>query len=159
MQMVLKCADIGHLTAAPRTHKRWALLLEEEFFRQVYTHQLLPAHLCCMLCSLCMLCQLPVAMTCQFCTCNLQGMHQSCMPVTCTILVTVPAFSLCMYHCKVPANCCTTWQHFPIVMRRFWANQQCQVVGGGRAGSITILCVSGIAHHRSHCYMCDCVTA
>ena len=34
MQMVLKCADIGHLAAAPRTHKRWAYQLEEEFFRQ-----------------------------------------------------------------------------------------------------------------------------
>ena len=34
MQMILKCADIGHLTAAPRTHKRWAIQLEEEFFRQ-----------------------------------------------------------------------------------------------------------------------------
>ena len=35
VQMVLKCADIGHLAVAPKTHKRWALLLEEEFFRQV----------------------------------------------------------------------------------------------------------------------------
>ena len=35
MQMLLKCADIGHLAAAPRTHKRWATQLEEEFFRQV----------------------------------------------------------------------------------------------------------------------------
>ena len=34
VQMILKCADIGHLTAAPRTHKRWAVQLEEEFFRQ-----------------------------------------------------------------------------------------------------------------------------
>ena len=34
VQMVLKCADIGHLAAAPRTHKRWAYQLEEEFFRQ-----------------------------------------------------------------------------------------------------------------------------
>lgn len=32
--MLLKCADIGHLTAAPKTHKRWAVQLEEEFFRQ-----------------------------------------------------------------------------------------------------------------------------
>ena len=32
--MVLKCADIGHLAAGPRTHKRWAVQLEEEFFRQ-----------------------------------------------------------------------------------------------------------------------------
>ena len=35
MQMVLKCADIGHLAAPPRTHRRWAFQLEEEFFRQV----------------------------------------------------------------------------------------------------------------------------
>ena len=35
-QMVLKCADIGHLAADPKTHKRWAYHLEEEFFRQVY---------------------------------------------------------------------------------------------------------------------------
>ncbi|KAA6419051.1 MAG: hypothetical protein FRX49_11014 [Trebouxia sp. A1-2] len=34
IRMILKCADIGHLTAAPRTHKRWAVQLEEEFFRQ-----------------------------------------------------------------------------------------------------------------------------
>jgi len=34
-QMVLKCADIGHLAADPKTHKRWAYQLEEEFFRQV----------------------------------------------------------------------------------------------------------------------------
>ena len=33
--MVLKCADIGHLAADLRTHKRWAYLLEEEFFLQV----------------------------------------------------------------------------------------------------------------------------
>jgi len=35
VQMVLKCADIGHLAADPATHKRWSLKLEEEFFRQV----------------------------------------------------------------------------------------------------------------------------
>ena len=35
LQMVLKCADIGHLAAAPATHRRWAFQLEEEFFRQV----------------------------------------------------------------------------------------------------------------------------
>ncbi|KAL0017820.1 hypothetical protein WJX77_003173 [Trebouxia sp. C0004] len=33
-QMVLKCADIGHLAADTATHKRWSLKLEEEFFRQ-----------------------------------------------------------------------------------------------------------------------------
>ncbi|DBB03659.1 hypothetical protein WJX82_000931 [Trebouxia sp. C0006] len=33
-QMLLKCADIGHLAVDPKTHKRWALQLEEEFFRQ-----------------------------------------------------------------------------------------------------------------------------
>ena len=33
--MVLKCADIGHLAADIKTHKRWAFQLEEEFFRQV----------------------------------------------------------------------------------------------------------------------------
>ena len=33
--MALKCADIGHLAATPDVHKRWALLLEEEFFLQV----------------------------------------------------------------------------------------------------------------------------
>ena len=39
--MALKCADIGHLAAKPEVHKRWALLLEEEFFLQVHTlHQL-----------------------------------------------------------------------------------------------------------------------
>ena len=35
VQMILKCADIGHLAASPRTHRRWAFQLEEEFFRQV----------------------------------------------------------------------------------------------------------------------------
>ena len=34
MQMLLKCADIGHLAAAPCLHQRWAYQLEEEFFRQ-----------------------------------------------------------------------------------------------------------------------------
>ena len=34
VQMVLKCADIGHLAASVATHKRWAYQLEEEFFRQ-----------------------------------------------------------------------------------------------------------------------------
>lgn len=34
VQMVLKCADIGHLAAAVNTHRRWAYQLEEEFFRQ-----------------------------------------------------------------------------------------------------------------------------
>ena len=33
--MVMKCADIGHLAADIKTHKRWAFQLEEEFFRQV----------------------------------------------------------------------------------------------------------------------------
>ncbi|DBB07279.1 TPA: hypothetical protein ACH3X3_008783 [Trebouxia sp. C0006] len=33
-QMLLKCADIGHLAADVSTHKRWAYQLEEEFFRQ-----------------------------------------------------------------------------------------------------------------------------
>ena len=35
MQMVLKCADIGHLAMDPVTHKRWAFQLEEEFYKQV----------------------------------------------------------------------------------------------------------------------------
>ena len=39
MQMVIKCADIGHLAAAHHTHRRWSYKLEEEFFRQVrYSH-------------------------------------------------------------------------------------------------------------------------
>lgn len=38
VQMVLKCADIGHLAAGIHTHKRWAFQLEEEFFRQVCVH-------------------------------------------------------------------------------------------------------------------------
>ena len=33
--MVLNCADVGHLAAPPRTHRRWAFQLEEDFFRQV----------------------------------------------------------------------------------------------------------------------------
>ncbi|KAL3145886.1 putative 3',5'-cyclic phosphodiesterase pde-3 [Trebouxia sp. C0009 RCD-2024] len=33
-KMLVKCADIGHLAAAPRIHKRWATLLEDEFFIQ-----------------------------------------------------------------------------------------------------------------------------
>ncbi len=40
LQVALKCADIGHLAATPDVHKRWAYLLEEEFFLQV----LLPAN-------------------------------------------------------------------------------------------------------------------
>ena len=38
MQMLLKCADIGHLAAAPANHRRWALCLEEEFLQQVTAH-------------------------------------------------------------------------------------------------------------------------
>lgn len=34
LQMVLKCADIGHLAVRPRIHMKWAYQLEEEFFRQ-----------------------------------------------------------------------------------------------------------------------------
>ncbi|DBB11697.1 TPA: putative 3',5'-cyclic phosphodiesterase pde-3 [Trebouxia sp. C0006] len=37
-QMLLKCAGIGHLAAAPANHRRWALYLEEEFFQQVTVH-------------------------------------------------------------------------------------------------------------------------
>ncbi|DBA66901.1 TPA: hypothetical protein ACH3X2_002024 [Trebouxia sp. C0005] len=33
-QLVIKCADIGHLAADHNTHKRWSYKLEEEFFRQ-----------------------------------------------------------------------------------------------------------------------------
>ena len=44
MQMVLKCADIGHLAAEPSTHTRWAFQLEEEFFRQVHTYVLHDYH-------------------------------------------------------------------------------------------------------------------
>lgn len=42
VQMVLKCADIGHLAASPRTHRRWAFQLEEEFFRQVLAASMCP---------------------------------------------------------------------------------------------------------------------
>ena len=35
VQMLLKCADIGHLAADLETHKKWAYQLEEEFFQQV----------------------------------------------------------------------------------------------------------------------------
>ena len=38
MQMVIKCADIGHLAAAHHTHRQWSYKLEEEFFRQVHAH-------------------------------------------------------------------------------------------------------------------------
>ena len=60
MQMLIKCADIGHLAAAPRTHKRWATQLEEEFFKQVLCCAVLRcavlrcAALCCaVLCCAC----------------------------------------------------------------------------------------------------------
>lgn len=54
LQMILKCADIGHLAAATHIHKRWAYLLEEEFFRQVAPTDLLVLHavtacVCCCL--------------------------------------------------------------------------------------------------------------
>ena len=35
LQMVIKCADIGHLAADHTTHRQWSFKLEEEFFRQV----------------------------------------------------------------------------------------------------------------------------
>ena len=44
LQVALKCADIGHLAATPDVHKRWAYLLDEEFFLQV----LLPANTACL---------------------------------------------------------------------------------------------------------------
>lgn len=47
MQMLLKCADIGHLAAAPANHKRWALQLEEEFFQQVAICMVAALHLAC----------------------------------------------------------------------------------------------------------------
>lgn len=53
VQMVVKCADIGHLAAAPRTHKRWATQLEEEFFRQVLCCAVL---LCCAISCSAVLC-------------------------------------------------------------------------------------------------------
>ncbi|KAF6253310.1 hypothetical protein COO60DRAFT_1547491 [Scenedesmus sp. NREL 46B-D3] len=34
LQMALKCADVGHVTAALPVHMRWVNQLEEEFFRQ-----------------------------------------------------------------------------------------------------------------------------
>ena len=34
LQMGLKCADLGHLTADRDVHTRWVRCLEEEFFRQ-----------------------------------------------------------------------------------------------------------------------------
>lgn len=34
LQMALKCADIGHVTASLPVHLRWVSGLEEEFFKQ-----------------------------------------------------------------------------------------------------------------------------
>jgi len=34
LQMAIKCADLGHCTAALNVHKKWVAQLEEEFFRQ-----------------------------------------------------------------------------------------------------------------------------
>ena len=48
MQMVLKCADIGHLAAPAKTHKRWAFQLEEEFFRQVHSPFAIPGVAFCL---------------------------------------------------------------------------------------------------------------
>lgn len=49
VQMVVKCADIGHLAASPRIHRQWAYQLEEEFFRQVrdlsFVNQVIVLHL------------------------------------------------------------------------------------------------------------------
>ena len=47
VQVMLKCADIGHLAAAPDVHRRWALLLEEEFFLQVFLATLSKRAPCC----------------------------------------------------------------------------------------------------------------
>lgn len=46
VQLLLKCADIGHLAADVATHKRWAYQLEEEFFRQVCIALLMCIFLC-----------------------------------------------------------------------------------------------------------------
>jgi len=75
VQMLLKCADIGHLAADVSTHKRWAYQLEEEFFRQVSTppHLLVcKAHHALVLCLL-VLCAVS-AHTCRT-TCQLAGKH------------------------------------------------------------------------------------
>ena len=66
--MLLKCADIGHLAAAPANHRRWALCLEEEFFQQV------TAHLAC-----------NIQFDIQF-DINLQK-HQSMLPKACVIML------------------------------------------------------------------------
>eukprot|EP00877_Chromochloris_zofingiensis_P004948 jgi/Chrzof1/14454/Cz09g03160.t1 len=34
LQMLLKCADLGHLASPPAVHRQWVLCLEEELFRQ-----------------------------------------------------------------------------------------------------------------------------
>ena len=53
LQMLLKCADIGHLAADQETHKRWAFQLEEEFFQQVtLSHHTLQVFLSMLLLSL-----------------------------------------------------------------------------------------------------------
>ena len=78
VQMVLKCADIGHLAAPPRTPRRWAFQLEEEFFRQVTHPCSLIVHACVTRACVCVCvracvcatpctCTLPVREQCQVC--------------------------------------------------------------------------------------------
>ena len=62
VQMLLKCADIGHLAADTETHKRWAYQLEEEFFQQVGLRRPCMMGLCppCTLLFTLPLCPIPV---------------------------------------------------------------------------------------------------
>ena len=78
VQMVLKCADIGHLAAAPQTHKRWTLLLEEEFYRQVHGVQ------CSAMLRYAMLCHLRHALPCYAVPCYAMPCHAMlCPAMTC----------------------------------------------------------------------------
>jgi len=86
VQMVLKCADIGHLAVSPKTHKRWALLLEEEFFRQV--------------------CFLPDLLSLQ----NLSWLRRvlECLPLTANMSAAIlTCMSTPAFHVQMSGSCCS----------------------------------------------------
>ena len=117
LQMLVKCADIGHLAATPRTHKRWATQLEEEFFRQVMhctwsSYAMLCLAMLChaVLCHAMLCYSMPCyAMLCHamLCTVTLrQQANFSDLHAVVSNAVLVPAV-LCVQCCDMSAEVCS----------------------------------------------------
>lgn len=120
LQMLVKCADIGHLAAAPRTHKRWATQLEEEFFRQVtYRYVVLG---CAMLCCA-VLCCVQRLMLCTVMLICFDVLHVVCSTLAMPTCIEQSAAPVCAaLRCAVCAVLC------PILLRCARHVQACKVV-------------------------------